>query len=61
MARTRGQCFARGPHGEQCTDTAGHDYAHYSASDDRSWTDRLEDHPDECRCDLHRPDLYSEG
>lgn len=58
MTRQRGQCSARGPREEQCTDLAGHDYAHHDASADVSWTDRTDDHPDECRCDLHRPDLY---
>lgn len=60
MARLmqRGQCSARGPRGEQCTDLGGHRYAHYDASEDTSWTDRLEDHPEECQCDEHRPDLY---
>lgn len=56
--RQRGQCSARGPYGEQCTDLAAHDYSHYDASADVSWTDRTEDHRDDCQCDMCRPDLY---
>ena len=43
--RRRGQCSATGPVGPgwkqdlQCTDHSGHDYAHYDATQDVSWTD----------------------
>lgn len=45
-----GTCGELGPWGTRCTDDPGHDYAHYDASDDSSWTDYLmrewlEDHP----------------
>lgn len=59
--RRRGQCSARGPYREQCTDVAGHRYAHYDASADVSWTDRIDDHHDGCECDCCQPDLYTEG
>lgn len=58
MSRPRGQCSARGPYREQCTDQAGHDCAHYDASEDVSWTDRTEDHREACECDCCQPDLY---
>ena len=60
MMQRINQCTARGPYREYCTDHAGHRYAHYDASKDTSWTDHMEDHRDECECDLHRPDLYED-
>ena len=57
--RTRqvGQCSARGDHGAHCTEYSGHQYAHYDASEDVSWTDHSEDHREGCTCDVCRPDL----
>lgn len=54
MVRQRGQCSATGPvargwkPGLQCTDLAGHDYAHYDASQDVSWTDDAHDDCEGC-------------
>lgn len=58
VTREIGQCSARGPYGEQCTDPAGHRYAHIDVREDVAWTDRTEDHDDDCRCDNCRPESY---
>jgi hypothetical protein len=52
----RGQCSARGDWGAHCTEYAGHDYAHYDATEDVSWTDHTEDHRDGCTCDCCQPE-----
>jgi hypothetical protein len=55
-SRPPGTCWARGDWGDRCTEPPWHDYAHYDASSDTSWTDHTEDHADDCTCDVCQPD-----